>query len=230
MKIKSFIEFNEDLEVYATKMPYGKSLFLSPMKDVDLHKSDELGKTLTAEVPQFDPVKTLAVMLEDGNLVNRAAQMFPDTDLKKSLKNPNVLGDAEIEKLQFVYDEIILKDYTLRTKYDMIPDQIKEKQSLWDKYGKDLPIIFKSTIYRIPTDEELIEVDEHNLNADDLMQGFTYTMVGRGISNEDNKEKIVDSLKRLHEMFPKNDDYVQAYEQAKNIKIRFSDELLFRIS
>jgi hypothetical protein len=125
MRIKSFNEFNEDLEVYATKMPYGKSLFITPMKDVDLDKKDAEGSVLAPKVPQFDPVKTMAIMLEDGNLVNQAAEMFPNTDLSAAMKNPNMLDDSEMEKLQFVYNEIILKDYVLRQKYDMLPD-VKE--------------------------------------------------------------------------------------------------------
>jgi hypothetical protein len=120
-RIKDFNTFNESLEVQVPQMPYMKSLFITPMKDPDLAKSDAEGKELTPKVPQFDAVKTLAIMLEDGHLVNVAAKMFPNTDLTKALKNPEMLGHVELEKLMHVYNEIILKDYVLRQKYDLLP-------------------------------------------------------------------------------------------------------------
>jgi hypothetical protein len=122
LRIKNFKNFNESLEVQVPQMPYMKSLFITPMKDPDLAKGDVEGDEITPKVPQFDPVKTIAIMLEDGDLVNRAAQMFPDTNLPKALENPEMLGPVEMEKLQFVYNEIILKDYVLRQKYDLLPE------------------------------------------------------------------------------------------------------------
>lgn len=118
------MSFNESLEVQVQQMPYMKSLFISPKKDPDLAKKDVEGSELTPKVPQFDAVKTMTIMLQDGHLVNSAAQMFPDVDLTKAIKNPDMLGPVELEKLQFVYNEIILKDYTLRQKYDLLPDSV----------------------------------------------------------------------------------------------------------
>jgi hypothetical protein len=120
-RIKDFISFNESLEVQVQQMPYMKSLFITPMKDPDIAKKDVEGSELTPKVPQFDAVKTMAIMLQDGHLVNVAAQMFPDFDLTKAIKNPEMLGTVEMEKLQFVYNEIILNDYVLRQKYDELP-------------------------------------------------------------------------------------------------------------
>jgi len=121
MRIKNFKAFNESFEVTPSKMPYMKSIFIMPTKDVDLAKKDIEGSTLMPKVPQFDIVKTIAIMLEDGHLVMQAAKLFPDTDLKQAMKEPGILGQAEKDKLLQVYNEIILKDYVLRQKYDMLP-------------------------------------------------------------------------------------------------------------
>lgn len=77
------------------------------------------------------------------------------------------------------------------------------------------PSIFTYTIYRLPTDEELIEVDSYDLNTEELLSGFRYTMIGRGIKDPKNKALIVNSLERMVELF--GDKYKEALERSKSI-------------
>ena len=119
-KIKDFKSFNESLEVTPPKMPYMGTLYLQSMKDPDLHKSDIEGKGVSPKVPQFDVLKTIEIILTDGNLSAKAARIFPETNLVKAMKNPEMLGDVDLDKLNKIYNEIILKDYALRQKYDML--------------------------------------------------------------------------------------------------------------
>ena len=86
--------------------------------------------------------------------------------------------------------------------------------NIWDKYGDDLPQIFKHTIYRIPTNDELVDVNSFNLTADDIIQGFGYTIVGRGIKGTENQKMIHDSIKKLSSMFPDNIEYIKALKKS----------------
>jgi hypothetical protein len=90
-----------------------------------------------------------------------------------------------------------LHDYLVET------DIIEEKP--------DVPSIFTHTIYRMPTDEELEEFGKFELDADEIIKGFSYTMVGRGRKDPKNRKLISDSIKRLIEMFPHNENYKNAY-------------------
>ncbi len=125
-RIKDFNSFNESLEVYAPKQAYMGTQFITSMKDPDDEKKDIEGKELTPKVPQFDLVKTLTVILADGNLSARAAQIFPNTDLSKAIKNPSMLGPEEKNKLIQIYNDIILKDYALRQEYDVLKESANQ--------------------------------------------------------------------------------------------------------
>lgn len=74
-----------------------------------------------------------------------------------------------------------------------------------------VPSIFTHTIYRMPTDEELEEFGKFELDADEIIKGFTYTMIGRGRKNPTNRKLISDSIKRLIQMFPHVEDFKEAY-------------------
>jgi hypothetical protein len=76
------------------------------------------------------------------------------------------------------------------------------------------PEIFNKTIYRLPTKEELIDVNNHHLNADEIIKGFTYTIVGKGIKSNENKQLIIKSIKMLSELFPNNQEYRKALYQV----------------
>ncbi len=80
-----------------------------------------------------------------------------------------------------------------------------------DKFGDNgTPKIFSHTIYRLPTEEELVDVDKYNLNADEIINGFTYTLVGRGFKTKPAKFMIYRSIELLSEKFPENEEYEKA--------------------
>lgn len=126
--LKNFTSFvNESLDVAVPNVPYFDTTYIEPKKDVDIKKKDD-GKNitgvLTAEVPQFDIVKTIAIILSSDGLSKSAAEMFPDMNLLKALKNPGIVEKEEEEKLLYVYNNDILNDYELRAKYNLLPDSI----------------------------------------------------------------------------------------------------------
>lgn len=78
---------------------------------------------------------------------------------------------------------------------------------------KQLPDMFSSTYYRLPTQEDLENINKFDLSVEDIINGFSYTIIGRGMNNESNKEKIKQSLTMLSEKYPKNQKYKKAVTQ-----------------
>jgi len=100
-------------------------------------------------------------------------------------------------------------------------ENAEEKQSIWDKYGEKLPSIFRGTIYRLPTKEELEEVNSFNLTSSEISEGFNYTIVGRGMFSDKNKEMIVNSIKMLCDLYPDNKEYKEALKEEESRVPRF---------
>ena len=78
---------------------------------------------------------------------------------------------------------------------------------------EDKPSIFNHTIYRLPTEEELAEFENYpNLSAQEIVNGFGYTMIGKGRPNSENTLLQKESLERLMELFPDRDAIFEAYD------------------
>lgn len=97
-----------------------------------------------------------------------------------------------------------------------------DDKSIWDVYGEKLPSIFKSTIYRMATDKELEEVNSYKLPCDAISQGFGYTIVGRGMYWQKQKDLIIKCISRLCELYPDNKEYKSALQKAQEKKPRSS--------
>lgn len=97
----------------------------------------------------------------------------------------------------------------------------EDDKSIWDKHGDKLPSIFQRTIYRLPTPDELKEVDSFNLDSKDVLDGFLYTIVGRGMMDGKNKGLIIKSIEMLLNLYPENEQYKVAFDDAKKIEVRF---------
>lgn len=93
----------------------------------------------------------------------------------------------------------------------------ERKASIHDRPVK--PSFFSCTNYRLPTAEELKEINSFDLSSKELMEGFGYTIVGRGIMREQEKNDIIKSAVMLSEMYPENRVYQEAIKQAKEIEL-----------
>jgi hypothetical protein len=82
------------------------------------------------------------------------------------------------------------------------------------------PKIFSNTIYRLPTLEELEDLNKFDLSSEDIVNGFGYTIIGRGIRSKKNKQMIIDSIKMLIDLYPENDNYKDALLKAEKLKIK----------
>jgi len=77
------------------------------------------------------------------------------------------------------------------------------------------PKLFTYTAYRLPNKEDLIDIDNCKLTSDKIIEGFGYTIVGRGILGSKQKKDIIQSIQMLGDMFPTNKEYKKALETVK---------------
>lgn len=145
-----------------------------------------------------------------NNYINKFLKEHPEYDNTEFLEYlaTNNKDDRDIGELQDVSKEEIIR---LSNEWN----SVKESKSLWNRHGDKLPSIFKKTIYRLPTDEELEEVNHFNLTANDIDDGFGYTIVGRGMNDSRNKQMILDSIQLLINKYPENTEYQKALDIAK---------------
>ena len=91
-----------------------------------------------------------------------------------------------------------------------------KESNLWERHGEKLPSIFRRTYYALPTDEQLEEFQQYpDLTADEILDGFSYTIVGRGMDSPKNKQMIVDSIQMLSDRYPQKQTYKEALKMAK---------------
>lgn len=89
------------------------------------------------------------------------------------------------------------------------------ESTIWERH-KELPTIFKSTYYDVPTTEQVEEFQRFpHLTPEDIIQGFGYTIVGRGVNSPENDRKIIESIKKLVDRYPDNESYQVALVKAK---------------
>lgn len=83
------------------------------------------------------------------------------------------------------------------------------------------PKIFTYTAYRKPTLDEIIEIDSCKLPANEVLNGFIYTLVGKGVLSDKSQQEIVESITMLATKYPKNKEYQKALAEAKALKPKF---------
>lgn len=82
--------------------------------------------------------------------------------------------------------------------------------------SKCVPNIFSYTAYRIPTEADLDDIHRCNLSSDQVLSGFVYTLVGKGIQSEKNIRAIVASIALLNQKHP-DDRYRTALAKARKL-------------
>lgn len=82
------------------------------------------------------------------------------------------------------------------------------------------PSFFSGTKYRDPSDEELREINESNVNSNELLQGLGYAIIGRGIKRQKEKDMIINAIERLLSLQPDNEQYKIALKEAKKSALK----------
>ena len=129
-----------------------------------------------------------------------------------------------IEKLSQNWSEKLKQDYLVpRSLYRYSLDELKEIEKFYLKSESDTnnkPKIFTETKYDLPEEEDLVDINNFDLSADDIINGFGYTIIGRGIKDDKKIKMIIDSIKLLCEKYPQNEIYKEAlkkYKEKNNI-------------
>lgn len=146
--------------------------------------------------------------------------------LFNSLKGKKIImvGGADFECLKDVF--IACKSMgvkaVLNHKYIYSAETKKEivSENFIFKANDKSPEIFQRTIYRLPTRKELENVNNFNLSSKDILNGFVYTIVGKGIKDSKNKQMIIDSIQQLCKLYPDNKAYKESLELATNMTIK----------
>jgi len=69
-------------------------------------------------------------------------------------------------------------------------------------------MVFNSTIYRIPTNEELSKFEKYPyMTPHEIYEEIVYSIIGRGIFSRINKENILKSIQKLCDMYPDSNRY-----------------------
>lgn len=82
------------------------------------------------------------------------------------------------------------------------------------------PKIFTYTSYRLPSQEDLIEINAANLTSKEIFEGLCYTIIGRGILDTKHKSEIIEAINMLINNFPNNKNYEKALLLANNLQPR----------
>ena len=106
----------------------------------------------------------------------------------------------------------------------------KMMKSLMMSQQNKKPSFFRGTKYRDPSDEELREINESNVNSNELLQGLGYAIIGRGIERQKEKDMIINAIERLLSLQPDNEQYKIALKEAKKTNksscVKIADEIL----
>jgi hypothetical protein len=129
-----------------------------------------------------------------------------------------------MQNITKIADEIFSDNYISARTLQMIDASIKnfangivgEKIDINEitKYANKEPSFFSGTKYRLPTKEELKEIDDCNCSVGEIIQGTGYAIIGRRIKGQEQKDMII-NIESLCELDPKNNNYKEALKKAK---------------
>lgn len=169
--------------------------------------------------PFKDPIYSLGVKYFPS-------QQEVETEISKQMFDsyyPNNLDKIQ-EKFRYTLPngweiDMIPKEGKVVAEYEHGKDEEIEVPKHWKikKTASVKPSIFCRTTYRRPTDKDLIEVDRSNLLPEEIVNGFYYTIVGRGFLDSSKKQMIVESINRLMLISPNNRNYKTALVDAKKL-------------
>lgn len=151
---------------------------------------------------QLGRYKTLTPITDDPNeWTEISKEMGGKKDLWQNKRDPSIFSENKGKTWYCVDDK-----------------KRKKNKSKNHKKASNKPSIFQRTIYRIPTANELREVDSCNLSPDEIHKSLCYTIVGRGMLGQEEKEMIVKSAKLLNDMFPGK--YEEVINKAMRLELR----------
>lgn len=153
-----------------------------------------------------------------GEEINKLRDILKDSGYGHNfeIKDNKLYFLASEDQETFDKIENVAKEHGFEIKLES-KEYLKRIVNLTDeKIDTSKPSIFQYTIYRLPTEEELNEFSEFpNLTAKEIKNGFSYTIIGKGIKTAKNQQMIIDSIQMLIDKYPENEEYKKALEIAK---------------
>lgn len=119
----------------------------------------------------------------------------------------------------FENDKEEIENILKNKKIDYLPYYMKSPKNVYESINTK-PDFFKQTYYRLPNSEELNDINNHNLTAKQVLDGFKYTIVGRGMMNSKNKDMIIQSIEKLINIDENNMEYKIALKMAQKITLK----------
>lgn len=144
--------------------------------------------------------KTLTPITDDPNEWTEISEGIDGKPVWQNKRNPSIFSENKGKT------------------WHSVDDKKRKKNRSKHKKASNEPSIFQRTIYRLPTEKELMEVHSSNLSTDEILKGFCYTIVGRGMMSQENKDKIIKSALLLNNMFPGK--YNDVVNDAMKLEIR----------
>jgi hypothetical protein len=84
---------------------------------------------------------------------------------------------------------------------------------------KKKPSFFSGTKYRLPTMEELKEIDDYKPTVGEIIQGTGYAIIGRGLEGPEQKDMIINIIESLCSLDLENKNYKEALKKARESPI-----------
>lgn len=129
--------------------------------------------------------------------------------LKQEYLVPKALYNFSLNELKKIADFYLNESFHMSDETPISIDN--EHKSISTK-----PKIFSATKYDLPSDDDLIDINNFELSSDDIINGFSYTIIGRGIIDDKKKQDIYKSIEMLSEKFPENKTYKEALNKIKD--------------
>lgn len=152
------------------------------------------------------------------NLYNESIHWLSreEEDLNDSLgvKGRWYLNGVYKQVFDFEKDKEKIKNIIKNKKIDYMPYFLKSPKNVYESINTK-PDFFKQTYYRLPNSEELNDINNHILTAKQVLDGFKYTIVGRGMITLKNKDMIIQSIEKLINIDENNMEYKLALKMAQ---------------
>jgi len=165
-----------------------------------------------------------------NKIVKYINENMDDDQLEYKLGTGGIKIDGHMLNLYF-YRNIGFKcTNNFQEKYGSLPicnyiektlNQIYKSESV-NKKRTEFPFIFNSTLYRIPTNEELNEFEKYpDLSSKQVLDEFYYIIVGKGMLDSKNKKMIIECVQKLIDLYPEDNRYKGSLRLAMELTPRF---------
>lgn len=170
------------------------------------------------------------VNMEINRVIKEVCENFDDDQLEYKLST-GIKLDNQMINLYFYRNMGFKCNNIWVEKYGNLPlcnfiektlNQLYKSDPPKNKLRTEFPFVFDHTLYRIPTDDELKGFENYpDISSKQILDEFSYIMVGRGILSESIKNQIIEGIEKLIKLYPDDKRYFGALRLAQELQPRF---------